>query len=96
MEDNKLSYREQTTIITEVSDNDITNSLTDEFGVIYSADRKRLLMAPKTITEYTVLEGTEIICDRAFEECDSLQKIIVPKGVKTIGSEAFSGCSSLE
>lgn len=92
----KMNWQEKPNKDMESAEDLEINPYVDVYGVRYSPDRKRLLMAPKAITEYTVLEGTEIICNRAFEECDSLQRIIVPKGVKTIGSEAFGVCSSLE
>ncbi len=34
--------------LTEVSEEDLANAWTDERGVKYSADKKRLLSAPKT------------------------------------------------
>lgn len=38
----------------------------------------------------------EKIGERAFEDCSSLQTIVVPDTVKTIGAGAFSGCLSLK
>lgn len=43
------------------------NSWTDESGVMYSLDRKRLLKAPDKLKSYNVKEGTKIICDNAFK-----------------------------
>lgn len=45
---------------------------------------------------YEVKEGTEIICDDAFSECESLRSIVLPQSVKTIGYAAFRGCEGLE
>lgn len=50
----------------------------------------------QTLCSYEVKEGTEIICDDAFSECESLRSIKFPQSVKTIGFAAFRGCESLE
>jgi hypothetical protein len=36
------------------------------------------------------------INDSAFSGCESLESIVIPKGVTSIGDSAFSGCESLE
>ena len=48
---------------TVVTEEDLANAWVDEFGVMYSSDRKRLLRAPRNICEYSVREGTKVICD---------------------------------
>lgn len=53
-------------IETKLTDEDLYLSVTDEYGVIYSSDGKRLLKGNKDLSEYTVKEGTEVICDNAF------------------------------
>ena len=55
-------------ISTTVTDEDLSNAWTDEYGVKYSTDRKRLLKAPASIKEYVIKEGTIVICDWAFSE----------------------------
>ena len=91
----------------EVTANDLANAWTDEFGVQYSADRKRLLKVPHEIKdnskrvpsilyEYSIKEGTEIICDSAFERCAVLTKINIPNGVTHIGRYAFWCCQGIE
>ena len=74
---------------TEVTEEDIANGWTDEYGVVYSADRKRLLKAPGDIEEYSVLPGTKVIGDRAFYLCESLTSIHFPEGITSIGNWAF-------
>ena len=92
---------------TKVTDEDFANAWTDEFGVKYSADRKRLLKVPHEIKdnskrlpsilyEYSIKEGTEIICDSAFERCAGLTKIHIPSGVTYIGRYAFWCCQGIE
>ncbi len=80
---------------TKVTDEDWENAWTDEYGVKYSADRKRLLEAPKDIKEYSIRKGTKVICDEAFEFCKALTAIHIPEGVTSIGNGAFDGCKAL-
>lgn len=80
---------------TKVTKGAIEDAWTDNHGVKYSRDGRRLLAAPKDIKEYTVRQGTEIICDEAFKDCKELISIIIPKGVTTIGDYAFMGCTKL-
>ena len=80
---------------TKVTEEDIANGWTDEYGVVYSADRKRLLIAPKKIKEYAVLPGTKVIGEAAFFLRESLTSIHLPKGITSIGNSAFEGCKSL-
>lgn len=80
---------------TKVTKDDIVNGVTDEYGVVYSKDGKRLLKGNYKIEEYNVREGTKVICDSAFSWCKSLSSITLPSGITFIGDSAFSGCSSL-
>lgn len=82
--------------LTKVTKNDAANAWTDEFGVIYSADKKRLLWAPADIREYSVPEGTEVICDWAFNECELLKSIELCNSLIAMGIHAFQECSSLK
>jgi len=69
----------------------------DEFGVKYSADRKKLIEAPgRLYGNYRVLDGTVVICDRAFWFCENLQEITLPSSVTSIGNYAFWCCSNLQ
>ena len=61
----KLQYEEEN-LSTEVTEEDLANAWMDEYGVKYSADRKRLLKVPSTIVHYSILEGTKVICKYAF------------------------------
>ena len=61
----RLQYEEEN-LSTEVTDEDLANAWTDEFGVMYSEDRKRLLKASRNLKIYTIREGTKVICDGAF------------------------------
>lgn len=69
----------------------------DGWGVFYSKNGKRLVMAKKTIEgDYAVKEDTEEIGDNAFWGCAFLRKVAMPASVTQIGDEAFGRCISLE
>ena len=67
----------------------------DECGVAYK-DHRIVGCYNKQLTEYTVKDGTEVICDRAFMNAKDLKSITLPASVRAIGESAFAGCKSLE
>jgi hypothetical protein len=96
-------------IKTIVKDKDLSNAWIDEYGVMYSKDGKRLLKAysvseiylkalmsvpPKDLDEYNIQDGTEFVCDDAFQ-LSGLTKIIFPPSMIGIGKSSFSSCSRL-
>ena len=69
----------------------------DEYGVKYSADRKKLIRAQEKLSgDYRVLDGTVVICDEAFEWCENLQEIALPSSITSIGDDAFLYCENLQ
>lgn len=46
-------------------------------------------------TRYNITNGTRVICNDAFRQCERLEEITIPSSVNYIGSNAFCGCSSL-
>ena len=97
----KSQFKEEN-LSTEVTEEDLANAWIDEYGVKYSADRKRLLMAPENLRNYSVINGTIVICDKAFLNCDyfgeptsNLQSIDIANSVKVIGDYCFLGCRDL-
>ncbi len=69
----------------------------DEYEVLYSKDGKRLLECHnKSIEEYFVKEGTEVICDSGFWEREELKSIKLPVSLRHIGSFVFDHCPKLE
>lgn len=86
---------------TEVTNEDLRESWTDKYGVIYSKDGTRLLKGAP-VRKYKIREGTVYICDDAFNEgaeiCDGnrLEEIVMPSSMKVVGNYAFWGCASLK
>ena len=80
---------------TEVTEEDLANAWTDEYGVKYSADGKRLLKAGVFQGKYSIRKGTKVICDRAFLNRHWLTSINIPDSVTIIGDYAFCSCKSL-
>ena len=82
---------------TEATNAELNEAITDEFGVKYSKDGRKLLKAPKELKgTYSVKKGTEIICAGSFIYCESLRSLVIPAGVTTICNSAFWDCSSLK
>ncbi|MSS18496.1 leucine-rich repeat protein [Sodaliphilus pleomorphus] len=88
-------------ISTEVTEEDKKDAWTDEFGVKYSKDGKKLLESTdRGLKNYTIRQGTRCICDKAFagnfSSHPSLQSITIPDSVTSIGGLTFAHCSSLQ
>jgi len=89
------SYAEEDDL-TGVNSHDLSEGEEDEFGVVYSKNGHRLLMAKakfSTVTEYTVRDGVRTLCDDfayrdAFAGIYQPLVIHLPESVKTI-SESF-------
>ena len=91
----ELQVDETTELSTKVTDEDKEHGFLDEFGVLYSKDGLRLLKANNKLKEYTVREGTRVVCNNAFDHNTSLISLTLPEGLITIGDWAFCDCSSL-
>ena len=80
---------------TKVTDEDLAEAYTDEYGVKFSPDRKRLLKAPRDLVSYTIPDTVIVICDEAFFYRKRLTSLTIPNSVTAIGDRAFWICSSL-
>lgn len=74
---------------------------TDEMGAEFSKDRKTLGQAPWDVEEYVVPEGTERIGSFAFrmttlQTKSPQRKVVLPETLKSISSDAFYICTSLQ
>ena len=81
---------------TEATNAEFNEGITDEFGVKYSKDGRKLLQASKELDgTYSIRKGTKIVCDRAFSGCRSLNCLVISDSVTSIGTWAFAYCESL-
>ena len=54
------------------------------------------LCFPFTAAGMTLPAGTEEVCEGAFENCSSIEEVLIPEGTVRVNDSAFSGCSSLK
>lgn len=59
---------------------------TDEFGGLYTADKKRLLQVPDVI-RYRIAEGCEETDGHAFDDCKELECLYVPESFSEQAAE---------
>jgi len=60
------------------------------------ADTYLVEAVDRTLSTYTIREGTRWIGSMAFSGCPNLTSVIIPNSVEEIGYYSFSGCISLE
>ena len=85
-------------ISTKATEEELKKAITDEFGVKYSKDGRKLLKATQELNlngTYSIRKGTKVVCDRAFFDCRFLSNIVIPDSVNSIGDGAFFDCRSL-
>ena len=92
VEESKRSERLSTLVLQE----DIDNAWIDEYGVIYSSDKKRLLKCDVTIAKYHVRNGVLAIANNAFKDNPIIECIILPDSLLEIGESAFVYCKNLK
>ncbi len=83
-----LLMKEDKAIIKEA----IANKVTDE---IYSEDGLRLLKVLGNPERVEVKDGVKAICQEAFQGLDSLQEVVLPASVTSLGVRAFASCHHL-
>lgn len=69
----------------------------DEYGVIYNADKTKLIAAPANLYygAYVIPDTVIEICDGAFYGSKQLYSVQIDSSVKKIGKHAFYDCDSL-
>ena len=82
---------------TEVTEDDLRDAVTDEYGAKYSSDGKKLLSGPflidlvdKSSEPYQIKDGTIVICDESFDHRQK-HSIVIPSSVRFIGKNPFKG-----
>lgn len=64
--------------------------------ILYSKDGKQLILCPvgiKKTGSVKIIDGTEVVCERAFDNCEGITEIIIPEGVTTLKDGFASGCN---
>ena len=70
------------------------SSLPTENNLRY-ADTYLVEAVDKTLSIYSIKEGTKWIGEAVFDKCSALTSITIPNSVMSIGQMAFASCSSL-
>ncbi len=91
------SQYEEENLSTEVTEEDLANAWTDEYGVKYTRNGKKVLGGSRKLEglDYIIKDGVEVICDRAFQSFN-LHSIKLPNTVKAIGIVAFANNGNME
>lgn len=82
---------------TREPEKELTDIYTDNYGVIYSWDKERLLKAPDrfNVSSYTIPEGTLFVSDYAFKN-SRINSVHLPQSLLAIGYQSFCGCINLQ
>ena len=77
------------------TEEDLANSVEDEYGVKYSKDRKKMIKASEDLKDkYVIKEDVRAISDHAFSIRGSIESISIPNSLTSIDDRAFWNCSS--
>ena len=71
-------------------------SFTSVGGVLYTKDKKELIIAGGGVEKVNVPKETETIRAEAFKQCLKLSEITLPDGLQSIGNSAFYNCPMLK
>jgi DNA polymerase III epsilon subunit-like protein len=95
MQNDKSETKELDSKITQEDDE---KHWVDDDGVIYSENRRKLLRVTEGVRlkRYSILEGTEVICNHAFSRQQEMESITIPNTVKIIGEYAFYDVEKIE
>lgn len=78
--------------LTEIKVKSNNNYFTDINGILFNKDKTKIIQYPKakTQTSYIIPSSVTTVGEDAFEECENLKSIILPKGLTSIEESAFS------
>ena len=77
------------------TEEDLANSVEDEYGVKYSKDRKKMIKASEDLKDkYVIKEDVRAISDHAFSIRGSIESISIPNSLTSIDDRAFWNCPS--
>ena len=94
-EDNLIEQETEIELLrTNITGKDTSSVWKDQYGVLYSSDKQRLIKGTD-VDEYQIINGTSVICDDAFGGLKNLCSIIIPDSIKEIGDCAFYECHQL-
>ena len=66
-------------------------------NVVYNEAKTKIVRVHGDGSEgFTILDSVTEICNKAFYNCECLERIEIPDSVEKIGDYAFSGCKSLK
>lgn len=71
-------------------------SFTSVNGALYTKDKKRLIVYPKTRSSISLARECNVVGESAFSDCKKFKTVKVPDSVTGIMSAAFLGCENLE
>ncbi len=66
-------------------------------GVLFTKDGTEIIVAPNGFAgDYTIPDGVIRISDHAFDSCEYMTSVAIPKSVESIGYCAFCYCTDME
>jgi len=88
---------EDCTSITEINVEEGNKSYCSINGVLFSADKKKLIHYPKNYqkTSYVIPDGVTSIGQGAFQRCSTLEHLEIPSTVTSFEYSALSDCGKL-
>ncbi len=80
----------------EIKVSDKNKSYSSVDGVLFNKDKTELIRCPERKNAFIIPDTVTIITEDAFNDCDNLEVLEIPKSVKSIGRDAFGESYWLE
>ena len=86
------------TALEEINVTDGNGDFTSKDGVLFNKEGDTLVEYPRSRPDstYIVPSGTVEIAVNAFSDCKTIEDVVLPKSLKTLGDYAFYGCTNLK